>query len=104
MVGLYLNIPDQAGLISLTEVLEKRDIKKIPTEHMVKMAEFVLNNNNIFQFKSKAYQQKSGTAIGTKFAPPYVCIYMDEVDQKCLEMQSKKPLIWLRHIDDIFFI
>ena len=104
-MGLYLNIPDQAGLISLTEALEKRDIKKIPTEDLVKMAEFVLNNNNnIFQFKSKAYQQKSVTAIRTKFAPPYACIYIDEVDQKCLETQSKKPLIWLRHIDDTFFI
>ena len=67
------------------------------------MAEFVLNNN-IFEFNSKAYQQKSGTAIGTKFASPYACIYMDEVEQKFLETQSKKPLIWLRYIDDIFFI
>ena len=100
-MGLYLNIPDQAGLISLTEALEKRDIKKIPTEDLVKMAEFVLNNN-IFEFNSKAYQQKS--AIGTKFAPRYACIYMDEVEQKFLETQSKKPLIWLRYIDDIFFI
>ena len=32
------------------------------------MAEFVLNNN-IFESNSKAYQQKSGTAIGTKFEP-----------------------------------
>ena len=38
-------------------------VKKIPTEDPVKMAEFVLNNN-IFEFNSKAYQQKSGTAIG----------------------------------------
>ena len=35
---------------------------------------------------------------------PYACIYMDEVEQKFLETQSKKPLIWLRYIDDIFFI
>ena len=28
---------------------------------------------------------------------------MDEVEQKFLETQSKKPLIWLRYIDDIFF-
>ena len=67
------------------------------------MADFVLNNN-IFEFNSKACQQKSGTAIGTKFAPPYACIYMDEVEQKFLQMQSKKSLIWLRYIDDIFFI
>ena len=42
--------------------------------------------------------------MGTKFAPPYACIYMDEVGQKFLETQSKKPLIWLRYIHDMFFI
>ena len=29
---------------------------------------------------------------------------MDEVKQKFLETQSKKALIWLRYINDIFFI
>ena len=29
---------------------------------------------------------------------------MDEVEQKFLETQSKKPLIWLRYIDDIFYL
>ena len=91
-MGLYPNIPHQAGLKALKEALEKRDIKKIPTEDLVKMAEFVLNNN-IFEFNSKAYRQKSGTAIGIKFTPPYACIYMGEVEQKFLKTQSKKPLI-----------
>ena len=102
-MGLYPNLAYHSGFKTLKEALEKRDVKKIPTEDLVKMAEFLLNNN-IFEFNSKAYQQKSGTAIGTKFASPYACIYMDEVEQKFLETQSKKPLIWLRYIDDIFFI
>ena len=103
VMGLCPHIPQQTGLKALKEALEKRDIKKIPTEDLVKMTEFV-PNNNIFEFNSKAYQQKSGTAIGTKFAPPYACIYMDEDEQKFLETQSKKPIIWLRQTDDIFFI
>ena len=102
-MGLHSNTPHQGSLKALREALEKRDIKKIPTEDLVKMAEFVLNNN-IFEFNSKAYQQKSGTAIGTKFASPYAYIYMDEVEEKFLETQSKKLLIWLRYIDNIFFI
>ena len=88
VVGLYPNIPHQTGLKALKEALERRDIKKIPTEDLVKMAEFELNNN-IFEFNSRAYQQKSGTAIGTKFAPTYACIYIDEVEQKLLGTQSK---------------
>ena len=73
VVGLYPSIPHQAGLKAFKETLKKRDIKNIPTENLVKMAKFVLNNN-IFEFNSKAYQQKSGGAIGTKFALPYACI------------------------------
>ena len=67
------------------------------------MAEFVLKNN-YFEFDRSVYQQVSGTAIGTKFAPPYVCIFMDRLENSFLETQSLKPLVWLRYIDDIFFI
>ena len=101
VVDLYPNIPHQAGLKALKEALEKRDIKKIPTEDLVKIAEFVVNND-IFEFNGKDDQQKSGNAIGTKFAPTYDCIYMDEAEQKFLQTQSKKLLIWLRYKDDIF--
>ena len=75
-MGLY---PTKQGLKALKEALEKRYMKKIPTEDLVKMAEFTLNNN-IFDFNIKAYQQKSNTATGTKFAPPYTCIYMEEIE------------------------
>ena len=45
------------------------------------------------------FQQISGTTTGTKFAPSYACTYMDQVEQK-----FHQPLIWLRYIDDMFFI
>ena len=64
------------------------------------MAEFVLKNN-FFEFDSKVKQQISGTVTGTKFAPPYPCIFMDKVEIDFLEMQAVKPL---RYIDDILFI
>ena len=43
------------------------------------MAEFVLKNN-FFEFNGKVKRQYSGTTIGTKFAPPYACIFVDEVE------------------------
>ena len=46
----------------------------------------------------------SRIATGTKFAPPYACIYMDIVQQDFLETQELTPLLQLRFIDDIFFI
>ena len=103
VVELYPNIPYQAGLIAFKEALDKRHLKKIPTDDMIKMAEFVLSNN-FFEFTSDTFQQISWTAIGTKFALPYTCIYMDQIEQKFLATQINQPIIWLRYIDDIFFI
>ena len=67
------------------------------------MAENVLKNN-YFEFNGQVKQRISGTAIGTKFAPAYACIYMDDVESKFIETQSLQPLIWFRYIDDLFFI
>ena len=58
--------------------------KKIAKEDLLKMAEFVLKNS-FFEFNSKFKQQISGTAIGTKFAPPYACIFMDKVETEFLD-------------------
>ena len=67
------------------------------------MAEFVLKTN-YFQFSDKVYQEISGAAIGTKFAPLYACIFMDQVESKFLQTQKFQPLVWFRYIDDIFLI
>ena len=67
------------------------------------MAEFVLKNN-YFEFNSNVKHQISGTAIGTKFAPPYACIYMDYMENQFLKNEQIQPWIWFRYIDDIFLI
>ena len=92
-MGLYPNILHQTGLKALEEALQKRDLLKMPTDDLVKMAEFVLNNN-IREFNSKAYQQKSSTATGTKFTSLDAWIHMDQDEQKFLETKSNRTLIW----------
>ena len=67
------------------------------------MARFVLKNN-FFEFNDTVYQQTSSTAIGTKFAPPYACLSMDRVETDLLNGEEVKPWVWMRYIDDIFFI
>ena len=79
VVGLYPSISHTAGLAALREALDKREAKKIPTEDLVKMAEFALKNS-YFEFNGSIKQQLSGTAIGTKFAPLYACIFMDKLE------------------------
>ena len=38
VVGLYASIPHTAALAALKDELDKREVKKIPTEDLVKMA------------------------------------------------------------------
>ena len=67
-------------------MLEARKHKAVSTDNLVKMARFVLENN-YFKFNGGVKKQISGTEIGTKFAPSYVCIFMDDLETKCLQSQ-----------------
>ena len=103
VVGLFPNIPHGEGLASLRWFLETRDNKHIASDTLTELAEVVLKNN-IFEFDEKTFKQKRGTAIGTKFAPPYAILFMADFEKKMLETFEKKPMIWWRYIDDKFFI
>ena len=81
-----------AGLETLRKTLSERDSRKVPTEDIVRMAEFVLKNN-FFEFNGEVKRQISGTAIGTKFAPPYFCIFMDEVETEFLKTEELQPFV-----------
>ena len=103
VVGLYPSIPHKAGLRALKKVLDRREEKKISTEDLIKMTEFVLKNNYC-EFNGQVKHQISGTDIGNKFAPTYACIFMDEIEINFLQTQEFQPLVWFRYIDDVFFI
>ena len=103
VTSLYPSMPHKDGLQALYTKLEERKDKKVSSENLVDLAEFVLKNN-YFEFNSDVYRQILGTAMGTKFAPPYACIFMDMVETEFLSQQEIKPLVWLWYIDDIFFI
>ena len=76
VLGLYASISHDEGLEVLRKQYDKFKDKIVPTEDIIKVADFVLKNN-LFEFDFKFYQQISGTAIGTKFAPPYAYIFMN---------------------------
>ena len=103
VVGLYPSIPRSEGLDILKKQYENYPNKKESTEDIVKMADFILKNN-LFEFDCKFYKQISATAIGTKFAPGYACIFMDHIETEFLKMPETNPCFSKRFIDDIFFI
>ena len=67
------------------------------------MAEFVFINN-YFEFRQKVFHQIFRTTIGTKFAPPYVCIFMGKFEVDILKTQKLQPFVQFRCIDDVFFV
>ena len=102
VIGLYTSITHNVGLEALRKALNNRE-KKISTDDLTEIADFVLKSN-YSEFNGNVKKQISGTAIGTKFAPPYACILMDQVETEFLEMQKHKSLVWFRYIDDVFLI
>ena len=94
VVALYPSIPHMDGLRALRYALDKRVEKSIPTEKLITFAEFVLKNN-YFEFNGQVKQQISGTAIGSKCAPTYACIFMNQIEIEFLDLQSNKSMVSL---------
>ena len=94
VVGLYPNIPHEEGLASIRKHLNNRENKEVTTDTLVELADIVLKNN-YFQFLDKTFKQKRGTAIGTKFAPPYSILFIADLERLLSDIDLK-PYIWWR--------
>ena len=55
VVWLYPSIPHQAGLFAHKEPINKRLLKKIPTDGLITLAQLVLSNK-FFEFNSDTFQ------------------------------------------------
>ena len=103
VVGLYPSIPHGEGLEAVREALDRRENPGVATDTLAGLASLVLENN-YFEFNDRFYKQKLGTAIGTKFAPAYANLFMTRLEERLMDTFADKPLVWMRFIDDIFFI
>ena len=100
VTSLYTNIPHDEGIAACKKVWDSRRVKMPSTESLVKLLEHTLQLNN-FMFNGEHYLQINGTSMGTKMAPSYANIFMDDLEQRLLSQASFKPFSWLRYIDDI---
>ena len=78
--------------------MDSRIDKQVTADTLIELLELVLKNN-IFEFFDKTYKQIRGTAIGTKFAPPYAVLFMAALEEKILNKVKKKPNVWWRYVD-----
>ena len=89
VVGLYPRIPHEEGLRRVTEIIEECGILaigedfKLTEDDVINLARVILENN-YFEFNEKIYRQTLETAIGTKFTPAFVNLFMPKLERKML--------------------
>ena len=105
--SLYTNIHHDDGVEACKSFLDKRNNKRFPTDSLCELIRSVLQSNTM-QFGSRYFHQIKGTAMGTPMAVNYANLFMSSFEQRLLESFEKdfhqKPYLWLRFIDDIFFV
>ena len=107
VASLYTNIDHEEGAEACYQAMENRKNAKIPSSLLKKLILLVLKSN-VFRFNKQLYKQIKGTAMGTPMAVNYANLFLDKLETEMLREYEKKtklrPLIWMRYIDDIFFI
>ncbi|XP_062520431.1 uncharacterized protein LOC134195423 [Corticium candelabrum] len=105
VVGLYPSIPHDEGIKIVSNQVQEHYKNKGLTDMIRDFLTHILKDN-VFQFNNKYYRQIHGTAMGTKAAPTYACLYMWdlEIDFFKARILKPKPTLWYRYIDDIIMI
>ena len=102
--SLYTNIPNAEGIKFVKTSLEKYSKQTPLTKVITTFLALILALNN-FIFNCRSYLQKKGCTKGTICATSYTNIFMDLFERKFIYPFIKTfLLVYLRFIDDIFFI
>ena len=89
-IGLYNNIPPNEGVQCVEEKLKENPKQGVNPEFIARLLKIILEYS-VFEFAEQKYQQKVGTSMGTKPAPPYANIHMAKIiDQKVWKMESSQ--------------
>lgn len=101
--SLYTNIDIRSGLSTVENVFLEYPDPDRPDTELLQLLEINLTKND-FEFNGEYFLQIKGTAMGKTFAPAYANIFMADWEGKALDKCHKKPLHYLRYLDDIFGI
>ena len=100
--ALYTNIPTQEGISASRSFLQDKFTHE-QLDAFCDLMNIVPTHNN-FTFDGKHYKQVFGTSMGTKMAPSMACLLMGRLEEAMLSRVTKKPLMWTRYIDNVFFL
>lgn len=101
--SLYTNIDNKDGLKTIQQIFENNPDEQRPTKQILDLLKICLENND-FTFNNEWFLQVGGTAMGKKFAPNYANLFLAKWEEDALSKCPKKPLCYLRYLDDIFII
>ena len=78
--------------------------KSLPTWYLMELLKMTIKGN-IFEFGGSLYKQVIGTAMGTRVAPTYACLFMADLEENKLlpNWTGTQPHFWRRFIDDVLF-
>ena len=107
IVSLYTSITHELGERALKYwLIKKRYLipARFTDQFIIESALFVLKNNN-FLFDNAMYNQLIGTAMGTKFAPPYACLVVGYLEETKLypELYLRFPEEFCKYLIENFF-
>lgn len=101
--SLYTNIPNEEGIQAVRDTLNASP-SRLPTRVITTFLTLILMLNN-FIFNGINFLQTKGCAMGTKCAPTYANIFMGKFEETHIYPRIvDKTRIFLRYIDDLFFI
>ena len=107
VTSLYTNIDQKEGSNTCEEFLNQRLHPSIPTKFIITLINLILKCNTMF-FNGHFFHQIKGTAMGTAMAVSFANLFMSRLEQDMLndyeDQYNIRPKVWLRFIDDIFFI
>ena len=79
------------------------ETKELHTEDFKSLIKLSISSD-IIVINNKIHKQKSGLAMGNNLSPLLAIIYMHYIEKKIQDQANSKIFVWLRYIDDIFFI
>ena len=107
IVSLYTNVPIDDALDVISCLLHDdstlEDRTAISVADICQLTELCLRST-YFKFQNDYFEQVDGAAMGSPLSPIIANLYMENFEQRALEIYSLKPKVWIRYVDDTFVV